>query len=472
MRRLLSGAALLAACSVPEADAPPAPRAAETAHIAASTLHPGWGELVRLWLSRSDNDAPRWHGVDEFDGLSARVVALPPWPLQGEADGVQLTLQLEPAFNDDRLQLGTPSLRQPLPQLKRRCRDRRYPRLAGAWAVGCGSEGLISLALDLRDGGLLQLEQAAETPATGDGVLFAPGRHQGLWRLPSTQPSGGRSTATRQPIAPAAVDGEHAALLLEGRVTAFKVGDKGIKLLQAQPLPWQTPALSWPVMAWVDGSQRERTGSDIRTWNLERDTRSRPLTQAPGHQRHVAASGHWVGWQDDEGVWVEDLRDGRRSFTKADTGFRAGLSLWGPVACWEERADGDIDIACSDGLRVDGPGDQGWPSRWGPWLLYRQDDIPHLATAQWILLDDDDPRATWEGRRERGGFRGAHIEGELSYQLAWPAEGWCVEVWQDGSWQLQGPMSAGPAVRLSAPGDALRLRPASPPDGGCARVEP
>ncbi|RME21804.1 MAG: hypothetical protein D6798_17350, partial [Deltaproteobacteria bacterium] len=91
---------------------------------------------------------------------------------------------------------------------------------------------------------------------------------------------------------------------------------------------------------------------------------------------------------EDEQVVLWDLERDERQRLGSHTGFSAAPSLWRDVVCWEERpthppgTDGDgVDIECSDGLRAGGPGHQRWPSRFGPWLLYRVDGELWLATA-------------------------------------------------------------------------------------------
>ncbi len=347
--------------------------------------------------------------------------------------------------------------RRPLPAFDSRCQDRRYPKLAGSWLVGCRHQGLVDQAWHLSDGRRVQLDGPAISPASAPGVLYALGSDHGLWRLPQPSAVHAQPWAGQRPVAPVASDGSHGALLLERRVAAFALDERRQLLHDADPLPWFPPALDWPLVAWVDGRERATTGMDIWAWDAETND-SFPVVADPGDQRHVAASGGWLGWLDERGVWVQDLQGSRRLHAPADTGFRAGLSLWQAVACWEDRSGGDSDVICSDGLQLTGPGDQGWPSRWGPWLLYRLDGEPWLATARWLVLDDDDPRATALGPRLPGGYGGSHVEGTIHYRLDWPAQGWCVQHWRDGGWRAAGAMPTG-LVSIPAPGDAIRLLP-------------
>jgi hypothetical protein len=270
--------------------------------------------------------------------------------------------------------------RRPLPGLRHRCHDRRFPVLAGPWVLGCGPGGLVDRALHVETGLEVELEAPVESPGFDQsGRVFALGAEHGIWSLPDPIPRRAEQLGTATPIAPPALSGPGAALISEGRVTRFELGEGPRLSREAEPLPWFTPALVWPTVIWVDGRDQERSGLDLWIWGPEGPPRA--LATLPGDQRHVAASRRLVAWVDERGVWLQDQRDGARRLHRAETGFRAGISVFDDVVCWEERREGDIDVACSDGLEARGPGDQGWPSRWGPWLLYRQGGVPWLATA-------------------------------------------------------------------------------------------
>jgi hypothetical protein len=88
-------------------------------------------------------------------------------------------------------------------------------------------------------------------------------------------------------------------------------------------------------------------------------------------QHRPVASGHYLGWVEPDAVVVMNTHTQEKNYYPAQTGFLHAPSLWGPVACWEERHQ-DIDIRCSDGMEVRLPGDQLAPWRSGPHLLYQQ----------------------------------------------------------------------------------------------------
>jgi hypothetical protein len=316
---------------------------------------------------------PPLRGLSVAALLSVACQEAPPAPLETpgagappDADAATLTIPLAP-----------PSSARPLPRFRHRCEDQRYPALAGPWLLGCGPGGKLDLAEHVRTGQVVALDSAASSAGLAEGSLFAVGRDHGLWTLPDPAPQQPATMVSHPPIAPPALQGPGVAVLSEGRVTLFLTGSAQMLSRPAHPLPWFPPALVWPEVYWVDAGQQERSGLDIWAWTHGAGP-PRPVVADPGDQRHVAASSRWLGWLDDRGVWLRDHDSGQRWHHACDTGFRAGLSIDGAVACWEERNEGDIDVRCSDGLEARGEGDQGWPSRWGDWLLVRRDGMPWL----------------------------------------------------------------------------------------------
>jgi len=238
----------------------------------------------------------------------------------------------------------------------------------------------VDLAIHIETGQRVELSAAADTVALSSHGIFAPGREHGHWLLPGPRPTDPWSQRD-EPIGQAVSDGRRVAMALDGRIASFVSGEPNTMLRDAAPLPWFPPATDDGVVYWADSRDQEISGTDLWAW----DTRSGPpvpFVTRPGDQRHVVASDGWIAWTDADGLWLHERASGLRWLHRADTGFRAGPSLDGSVACWEERDTGDIDVRCSDGLEATGEGDQGWPSRWGPWLLVRDGDMPWLITAE------------------------------------------------------------------------------------------
>ncbi len=429
-----------------------------TCNLSVGDLNPPVGAKVRIWAACSGTwpPSPGWKGVDTHDGSTALLIPRKTGPADVNLHEAGLTIQAQPAANHGAVSVASVSI--PLYDLRFPCQDQRFPRLAGPWALGCGPQGQVDMALDLRSRQLVRLNGPSTSPAAAPGFLYAPG--QGLWTLPQPEPVEVLAPGNMDPVASPATDGLHVAITGSTRVTGFDIGSHQFSLIEADPMPWYPPALAWPWMAWVDGRDRASTGADIWALDLSANDRAFPLARQEGDQRHVGGDGRWLGWLDHQGAWVQDMQTSQRRHVTADTGFRAGMSLWGPVACFEDRSRGSPDVICTDGMEVRKDGDQGFPSRWGPWLLYRDEGLPTLATAREIIMDEDDPRASSEGSRVAGGFRGAHRDSAVIYRFSWPVSGWCVQTWLGEGWRTLGEMPLGSQVEIKSPGDAIRLLPA------------
>lgn len=335
--------------------------------------------------------------------------------------------------------------RQVVEGLQQPCLDARYPQLAGDWAVGCRGAG-VNLAIDLVTGEQVALERAALSPAVGQGVLFAPTVGHGLWVLPDPVPD--RQIAV--PIQGAAgTDGVRVAVATADDIQIMTVGERTRRHIDAHPAPWYPPAVSAWGVAWV------QSGEDI-WWAATGAREGKPLADGPEHQRHVAASGRWVAWIQDSGVVIHDLERDQQQLVETDAHPSRALSLWGPTACWEHWNGLDVDVWCSDGLRVQGPGHQRAPSRDGARLLLRDQGDVVLLELDELVFDDTDPRVVTAGPRvdDPGAWGGSRVEGTVVLALPDLDGDWRVDGWSDGAW-VPVPVDGG-VVRWQG-GDALRL---------------
>jgi hypothetical protein len=424
--------------------------------LAASHVRPSVGQTVRLyaaWAGAWPADVT-WEGVDRSAGLLAEVVPKVAGPLVVRAGTATLTLDVQPAGD-----LGTTVLRPDVRAYtaieEGGCRDDRYPSLAGAWVVGCSSSGAVNRAAPVEGGQRADLDGGGPTPGLGPATILAA--NLGVWHLPDAVGADVSRSAV-EVVGPPATDGTYAALVYPTAVEVFPLVERTHTRTDAAPVPWYAAALAWPWAAWVeDGGV---TGEDI--WARDPDGNRRALARTGASERHPVGSGRWLGWVDEAGVHVQDMeRHERRSYA-ANTGFVYGPSLWGPVACWEDRGAlvagaGDIDVLCSDGVELRRKGDQRAPARWGPWILFRESGQLMMATAPELILDDDDPRASTGGTTIDGGWRGAHRDQPVSWTLDWPAPGWRVERWSGAGWDRGEPVGVGLVTVESPSGDAVRL---------------
>lgn len=276
----------------------------------------------------------------------------------------------------------------PLHAFGHTCLDSRYPALAGPWVVGCGADGRVDRALSIESGRELTLPASLGAPALAEGLILSVGMEAAIIRLDE----GGAQELDLPLVFSAsattpATNGEYAAMLSDDRASVWRLEARSRLLYDARPAAWFPPALSSTHLAWV-----EEAGEDLEDiWGLDLSAprpRPLPLALGPASQRHVVGSGHFLAWVEAESIVLLDTESGERTRIPARTGFSAPPTLWEGVVCWEERPshppheEGDgVDILCSDGLRAAGPRHQRWPSRFGPWLLYRQDGELWLRTA-------------------------------------------------------------------------------------------
>lgn len=329
--------------------------------------------------------------------------------------------------------------------LQQPCLDARYPQLSGAWAVGCRGAA-VNLAVHLDTGEQVLLERAAQSPALAAGVVYAPTVAHGLWTLPDPVPD-------RQIVVPvqgaAGTDGQRVAVATTDDIQVMQIGERTRRHIDADPAPWYPPAVSAWGVAWV------QSGEDV--WFARAGAQQgRALADGPDHQRHVAASGRWVAWIEDAGVVVYDVEQDTRQLFETDAHTSRGLSLWGPTACWEHWNGADIDVWCSDGLRVDGPGHQRAPSRVGARMLVRDAGQVVVLQLDELVFDDTDPRVVTAGERVQDptAWGGSRVQGEVTLVMPDLDGDWRVEGWHAGAW-VPVPIVGG-VVRWDG-GDALRL---------------
>ena len=297
----------------------------------------------------------------------------------------------------DAATLGHPGVAVPLYALDGTCSDRRFPQLAGEWAIGCDKAGRLDRALRLTDGRQVTLSPpldpnhtavaAGTTPGTA--VLVEVSTRTRIIDLSGAGPVE-RADATRlpkMPIAPPATTDTHFAAILPDQIEGLPHHEQVRRPYRTQAAGWYPPALAWPVVAWVESSADGDEDVWVRTF--EPPGPAELLASGTGFQRHVVSDGTSLAWVAPDRLHLWNPQTGQKESLPANTGFHAPPSLSDGVLCWEERRTPpggtrprpDIDILCSDGLEAAGPGDQLFPSRSGSWLLYRSDGHTWLLTA-------------------------------------------------------------------------------------------
>jgi hypothetical protein len=255
--------------------------------------------------------------------------------------------------------------------------------LAGAWIITCGTDGAVNRAVSIETGQTVKVGPSVRAPGLAPGQLYDP--QVGMFSLareettPSTAFHNHRWAALS---APPATHGDTIAVTTKNSMDTTELGTGVVRRFGPdatvpRPLGWYPPAISVEHIAWVvDGGS---DGPDI-WWVPKTGGRATPLAEGPGRHHHVVASEQWMAWVSPGAVVILDTATGAKTHIAAETGFSAGLSLWQDVACWETRTNANVDIVCSDGVRIEGKEHQRWPYRWGNHLLYREQDTLMLWT--------------------------------------------------------------------------------------------
>lgn len=292
---------------------------------------------------------------------------------------------------------GTPGVAVPLYALDGTCADRRFPRLAGDWAIGCDKGGMLDHAIHLLDGRSIRIDPPLDPrhtavsagPTDSSAVLVEVADRTRVVDLRVTGATD-RTEVTRlpaAPIAPPTTTARHFAALLPDRVEALAHNTRVRPTFAASPVAWYPPALAWPHVAWVERNAQQRETVWVVQTHPPADPH--PILESTHHQRHVVSDGTTFVWVDGGQLRTWNPETDQQQVIPAATGFHAPPTISGGVVCWEERRDppgsarprADIDILCTDGLSAAGPGDQLFPSRSGPWLLYRSAGHTWLRTA-------------------------------------------------------------------------------------------
>lgn len=280
-----------------------------------------------------------------------------------------------------RAAIGVEGLSVPVYDIASDCTDPRLPALAGPWIVECARGGQVTGAVHIPSGDRVTLPRPLPRPGLADSALYGPSRDGGLFllRRDGVHEVAGAVAIHGTLSAPAATDGEHIAVLVDGHIQAFPATKRTRRKWPTTARGWYPPALSWPVVAWVT----EQDGDEDVQWiDLAGDLGPQVLSGGPGHQRHVVGSATHLAWVEDQALVIWSAQTHERTIIPTETGFSAPPTLWEGTACWEERtANNGIDLRCSDGMAVRAPGHQQHPSRYGPWLLYREGDRLMLYTA-------------------------------------------------------------------------------------------
>jgi hypothetical protein len=249
--------------------------------------------------------------------------------------------------------------------------------------VGCSKSGKVDTAISLLTGDKVGIPGSVG-PGLTEGAIYSPERgHIKLAEPDAARPSMFERSRFADRRAPPAVGRAGVAVVQLDTIDVLPAGGRVIRQLGEEgtpsPLGWQPPAIAGDLVVWaVDAGEH---GADLWSAPISGGP-AQLLSGGPGDQHHVTAQGPWLAWVTPQGVIILDTRTGVQASHSAATGFSAGLALWQGVACWETREGTDVDIDCSDGHGIRGPGHQRHPSRWDRWLLYREESTVYVRTLE------------------------------------------------------------------------------------------
>ena len=273
-------------------------------------------------------------------------------------------------------QAGAPDF--PVHPLSAPCSDPHFPSLAGEWLVGCGRDGQVDRALDLQTGQLWQLPTALDNPARGEGLLWQPDRRSSAIRLDATGPVlvALVSPAVQASTTAGSLDASGGAATTPSSLLLVNANNVTWTPLKARPASWYPPALNENLVVWVE---RVAGGTEIRLRRRDQGPIIRLTNLPASNPRHPIAHGPGFLWVEDGRIVLYDPTHASTSTLEVETGFSGPPTSDGSAYCWETRHPTDgIDIHCSDGVTVAGPGHQRWPDRKGRWLVYREGDLPKI----------------------------------------------------------------------------------------------
>ena len=131
-------------------------------------------------------------------------------------------------------------------------------------------------------------------------------------------------------------------------------------------------AMSDSGIAWV------AAGPDGRRelwWQGTDSTLPIALEVGAADPHHPVSDGSRIAWVSAGAIKTMDPATGERSSIQTQTGFHSPPSFDDGVLCWETRAGNDVDIECSDGLKLERTGHQTRPVRTEHRLFFMEDGM-------------------------------------------------------------------------------------------------
>ncbi|MEC7985702.1 MAG: hypothetical protein VX278_11105 [Myxococcota bacterium] len=240
------------------------------------------------------------------------------------------------------------------------CIDPRFPVIHHGWILGCNRRGLVAESYNPQTYRTTQLPAGYEYVGLGGAVQLGA---DGSFSL-TTKTLDKKERILEAVNAPPAGN-ENIWVYTTDEAVFYKEGRQA-QSVQARPKGWYPPALWGERIVWVENDGVG--GETLWLWDLET---TRPLMPSSSPQRHPIASGLWLGWVEEEKIWLGNFQLNEKRVIDAKAVDR--LALHNEKACWSQWGEDDIDIHCSDGFVLKREKHQLWPSLWGNKLVFQED---------------------------------------------------------------------------------------------------
>lgn len=251
----------------------------------------------------------------------------------------------------------------PVHSVQNTCRDPRHPALYADWVSSCDELGLVSKLVSIVTAKEIDVDQS-DADFVGPQLWWS-GIQGGLWD------GNGLDNKYRlsQPlIAPAVIDGDWVVGVGGSNLWVKSTITQKTIAISAQPKPWALPAVTGQRVAWINDDGHG--GADIWTWSESNGIETLASEEAWEHSV-VSWPEHWA-WLEPERIVIHNIETGIQS--EIQTRVVDGLTVWEDGVCWSAMGPKDLDIFCSDGLKLDRKGDQHWPYRSNSALIFRENN--------------------------------------------------------------------------------------------------
>ena len=244
------------------------------------------------------------------------------------------------------------------PLLNQSCADPRIPYISGQEILFCDEDGLPTQIFNLQSGEVARFEHPilwfsseyvwfggieGGLRARNEDLDAGSSRHRILF-----EPQGGP------------VFFKNEALVVHGSEIVWKKKNVGHRKSDAYAKSWEHPVLNECGAFWIDKHDR------IVWWKRDGSVE---LSLSKDHPRSLVGEGHWVGWAEDDRVWLWNCEHGSEYSWSGRAIDR--IAIKAGVLCWSFWTGADADIQCSNDLRIQLEGDQLWPSLGNGWLIFR-----------------------------------------------------------------------------------------------------